>query len=96
VRETETRVSERKCPIVPFGKDHVVEATIVGTAITQFARMAPPPIYGIHRLDGRRPVQSPERQVSVGLDAADDDGDGEKISAEPEAQPAGPGAAAPG
>lgn len=96
VRETETRVSERKCPIVPFGKDHVVESTIVGTAITQFARMAPPPVYGIHKLDGRRPVQLPERRVSVGLDGDGDDGDGEKIPAEAEAQPAGPGASAPG
>lgn len=66
VRELTTRISERKCPIVPFGKDHVVEATIVGTAITQFARMAPPPIYGIRKLDGRRPVQPPQ-QRSVDL-----------------------------
>lgn len=91
VRETETRISERKCPIVPFGKDHVVEATIVGTAITQFARMAAPPIYGIHKLDGRRPVQPPERQVSVSLEGDDEDEDGKKLSAEPEAQPAEPG-----
>jgi uncharacterized protein YbjQ (UPF0145 family) len=66
VREMETRISERRCPIVPFGKDHVTQATIVGTAITQFARMAPPPIYGIRKLDGRRP-EPPPAQVSVRL-----------------------------
>jgi uncharacterized protein YbjQ (UPF0145 family) len=68
VRDVETKISERRCPIVPFGRDHVVEATIVGTALAQFARLAPPPIYGIRKLDGRRPVQPPERQVTVSLD----------------------------
>ena len=68
VREMSTRITERNCPIVPFGKDHVVESSIVGTAIAQFARIAPPPIYGIHKLNGRRPVQAPERQLSVSLD----------------------------
>ena len=67
VREMETQISERRCPIVPFGKDHVVQATIVGTAIAQFAEMAPPPIYGIRRLDGRRPEPPPPQRVSVGL-----------------------------
>jgi uncharacterized protein YbjQ (UPF0145 family) len=67
VREMETQITERRCPIVPFGKDHVVQATIVGTAIAQFAEMAPPPIYGIRRLDGRRPEPPPPQQVSVGL-----------------------------
>ena len=43
VRELETQISGRRCPIVPFGKDHVVQATIVGTAIVQFAALAPPP-----------------------------------------------------
>lgn len=73
VREMSTRISERKCPIVPFGKDHVVEVSIVGTAIAQFARIAPPPIYGIHKLDSRRAVQMPERQVSVSLDGGHSD-----------------------
>ena len=89
VRELSTRISERNCPIVPFGKDHVVEATIVGTAIAQFARIAPPPIYGVHKLDGRRPVQAPERQVSVSLDgeeAAD-----RSEPADPHGPPAEPG-----
>ena len=84
VREMDTRISQRRCPIVPFGRDHVVEATIVGTAITQFARMAPAPIYGIHKLDGRRPVQPPEQHVSVRLD-----GEGGEESPAP-ASPEGP------
>lgn len=96
VHETKTRISERRCPIVPFGKDHVVEVTIVGTAIAQFARVAPPPIYGIRKLDGRRPVQPPDQQVSVTLDGDDDDGDDKKLSADSRAQATEPGPAAPG
>jgi uncharacterized protein YbjQ (UPF0145 family) len=69
VREMQTKITERKCPIVPLGRDHVVEATIVGTAITQFASFAPPPIYGIRKLDVRRPAPPP--QVSVNLGAED-------------------------
>lgn len=68
VREMETRISERSCPIVPRGKDHVVEATIVGTAIAQFARLAPPPVYGIHKMSGRRPQPAVPQQVSVSLE----------------------------
>jgi uncharacterized protein YbjQ (UPF0145 family) len=70
VREIQTKITERKCPIVPLGHDHVVEATIVGTAITQFARFAPPPIYGIRKLDVRRPA--PPAQVSVSLGGTED------------------------
>jgi uncharacterized protein YbjQ (UPF0145 family) len=90
VQEMGTRISQRRCPIVPFGRDHIVEATIVGTAITQFARLAPPPIYGIHKLDGRRPVQVPEQQLSLNIegergDAAQD----ESPSTSPDAAPEG-------
>lgn len=87
VREVETKVSERKCPIVPFGRDHVVEATIVGTAIAQFARLAPPPVYGIRKLNGRRPVQPPERQVSLQQEAEQEE-DQQVAEPGPE-QPAG-------
>jgi uncharacterized protein YbjQ (UPF0145 family) len=73
VREMQTKITERKCPIVPLSHDHVVEATIVGTAITQFASYAPPPIYGIHKLDVRRPAPPP--QVSVNLGGAEDQGE---------------------
>jgi uncharacterized protein YbjQ (UPF0145 family) len=73
VREMETHISERRCPIVPFGKDHLVQATIVGTAIAQFASIAPPPIYGIRRLDERRPAPPRVQQVSVSLGGAPED-----------------------
>jgi uncharacterized protein YbjQ (UPF0145 family) len=68
LREMETKISERKCPIVPFGKDHVVEATLLGTAITQFASFAPPPVYGIHDMAVRRPEPPPPPQISVSLE----------------------------
>ena len=72
VREMETRISERSCPIVPFGKDHVVEATILGTAIAQFARMQAPPVYGIHRMnDGGRVVRPAPQQMSVSLEGGE-------------------------
>lgn len=72
VREMETRVSRRRCPVMPVGHDHVVEATIVGTAIAQFARMTPPPIYGVRKLDGRRPVQAPPKaQLAVSLEGGE-------------------------
>jgi uncharacterized protein YbjQ (UPF0145 family) len=80
VREMDTKVSERSCPIVPRGKDHVVEATIIGTAVAQFARLAPPPVYGIHKMSGRRPQPAPERQLSVSLE-------GEAETKEPGTEP---------
>jgi hypothetical protein len=73
VREMETRISRRRCPVVPLGHDHVAEATILGTAIAQFAGMTPPPIYGIRKLDGRRPVQAPKQQLSVSLEGGEPD-----------------------
>jgi uncharacterized protein YbjQ (UPF0145 family) len=89
VREMETRISERSCPIVPFGKDHVVEATILGTAIAQFARLQPPAVYGIHRMDGRRPVQAPEQQMSVSLEGEPKSGDDSGGEAEPDSSGGG-------
>jgi uncharacterized protein YbjQ (UPF0145 family) len=82
VKEMETRISERSCPVVPRGKDHVVEATIVGTAIAQFARLAPPPIYGIHKMSTRRPQPGPSPQVSVSLE-----GEAETPATESPAEP---------
>ena len=86
VRELQTQITERKCPIVPFSRDHVAQATIVGTAITQFANLAPPPIYGIHKLDGRRPappVATPQVSVSLAGEGKEDHPSGEEGSAEP-------------
>jgi uncharacterized protein YbjQ (UPF0145 family) len=91
VREMQTQITERKCPVVPFSRDHVAQATIVGTAVAQFARIAPPPIYGIHKLDGRRPVQpvpTPQVSVNLGGEAKEDQPSGEEGSAEP-SQPDG-------
>jgi uncharacterized protein YbjQ (UPF0145 family) len=92
VREMQTRVSERRCPIVPLGRDHVVEATIVGTAIAEFARFAPPPIYGVRSLNGRRPEPPKEQQMSVSL-GGEEGGQGEEQPAPAvPPQPGGPGA----
>jgi len=90
VRELQTRISRRRCPMLPLGHDHVVEATVVGTAVTRFANLAPPPIYGIRKLDGRRPVQAPEQQVSVALSGEADPpaSPGDETDAD---QPADPG-----
>ncbi|HEY2507769.1 MAG TPA: heavy metal-binding domain-containing protein [Streptosporangiaceae bacterium] len=92
VREMQTRITERRCPIVPLGRDHVVEATIVGTAIAQFARYAPPAIYGIHKLNGRRPEPPREQQVAVSLggEQGAEDQDQAAAPAVPP-QPAAPG-----
>jgi uncharacterized protein YbjQ (UPF0145 family) len=88
VREMETRISERSCPIVPFGKDHVVEATILGTAITQFARMQAPPVYGIHKMgDGGRRRRGDPRQMSVSLEGDEKKPEPEPADAEPGAGP---------
>jgi uncharacterized protein YbjQ (UPF0145 family) len=82
VREMQTKISERRCPIVPLGRDHVVEATIVGTAITQFASFAPPPIYGIHKLDVRRPAPPPQMSVNLGGTEDPGESDGPEVSPE--------------
>jgi uncharacterized protein YbjQ (UPF0145 family) len=92
VREMETRISERSCPIVPFGKDHVVETTILGTAITQFARLQPPPVYGIHKMgDGGRRRAAAQRQLSVSLEGAEKKPEPEPAGTEPGAGPEDPG-----
>ena len=43
VQRMDMRVHERECPIQEHGKDHIVEATIVGTAMVRFASVAKPP-----------------------------------------------------
>jgi uncharacterized protein YbjQ (UPF0145 family) len=55
VRRMDMRVHERECPIQEHGKDHIVEATIVGTAMVRFASVAkPPPPLAILSLDPQR------------------------------------------
>jgi uncharacterized protein YbjQ (UPF0145 family) len=93
VREMETQITERRCPIVPFGKDHVAQATIVGTAIAQFASIAPPPIYGIRRLDDRKSASQAAQQLSVSLGGATENGAGQDLAPppEPSSDPTEPG-----
>ena len=90
VREMATHLSERRCPIVPFGKDHIVQATIVGTAIAQFAAVASPPIYGIRRLDAGRPARATAQQLSASLGTKPANGPGraaEEGTEEPRSEP---------
>ena len=49
------RVGEHECPIQEGRRDHVLEATIIGTAIARFGRRtAPPPPLAIMSLDPQR------------------------------------------
>ncbi len=82
VREMETRITQRRCPIVPLGRDHIAEASIIGTAVAQFAQVAPPPIYGIHKLSGRRPEPVSQQQVTIDLERPPDE-DSEERAEEP-------------
>jgi uncharacterized protein YbjQ (UPF0145 family) len=43
VSRLDRRVHERECPMQEHGRDHILEVTIVGTAIARFARAATPP-----------------------------------------------------
>jgi len=90
VREMETKISKRRCPIVPLGHDHVVEATIIGTAIAQFASLPPPPIYGIHKLSEPRPEPVEQPQVTVSLEGAEAEADPDR-GQEPTVPDTGPG-----
>jgi uncharacterized protein YbjQ (UPF0145 family) len=38
VQDMEVRVRERECPMQEHRRDHIVEATVIGTAIAQFAK----------------------------------------------------------
>ncbi len=55
VSRADMRVHERECPVQEHGRDHVIEVTIVGTAITRFAQAGkPPPPLAIMSLDPQR------------------------------------------
>ncbi len=55
VARMDLRVHERECPMQEHGKDHIVEVTIVGTAMARFASEAkPPPPLAILSLDPQR------------------------------------------
>jgi uncharacterized protein YbjQ (UPF0145 family) len=57
LQEMELRVGEHECPMMEGRRDHVVEATIIGTAVAHFgkrrARDTPPPL-AIMSLDPQR------------------------------------------
>jgi uncharacterized protein YbjQ (UPF0145 family) len=56
VQEMNVRVSERECPVQEGRRDHIVEATIIGTAIAKFSGRQPverPPL-AIMSLDPKR------------------------------------------
>jgi uncharacterized protein YbjQ (UPF0145 family) len=56
LQEMEIRVGEHECPVQEGRRDHVLEATIIGTAIARFARRrdeVPPPL-AIMSLDPQR------------------------------------------
>jgi uncharacterized protein YbjQ (UPF0145 family) len=57
VKTMEVRVSERECPVQEHRRDHIVEATIIGTAIARFSaapRAAERPSLAILSLDPQR------------------------------------------
>jgi uncharacterized protein YbjQ (UPF0145 family) len=57
VKTMEVRVRERECPVQEHRRDHIVEATIIGTAITRFSdapRSAERPSLAILSLDPQR------------------------------------------
>ena len=43
VQEMTMRVRERECPMQEGRRDHIVEATIIGTSIAKFAKRDRPP-----------------------------------------------------
>jgi uncharacterized protein YbjQ (UPF0145 family) len=57
IADMELRVSERECPASEGNRDHIVEATTIGTAITRFSRSAEghaAPALAIMSLDPQR------------------------------------------
>jgi hypothetical protein len=57
VKSVDMRVSERECPVQENRRDHIVEATSVGTAIARFSaspRAAEQPSLAILSLDPQR------------------------------------------
>jgi uncharacterized protein YbjQ (UPF0145 family) len=55
LQEMTVRVGEHECPVAEGRRDHVLEATIIGTAIAHFGRRAePPPPLAIMSLDPQR------------------------------------------
>jgi uncharacterized protein YbjQ (UPF0145 family) len=75
VRSMEMRVRERECPVQEHRRDHIVEATTIGTAIARFnaaPRAAERPSLAILSLD---PQRRQAARVRLGPDPAGADPD---------------------
>jgi uncharacterized protein YbjQ (UPF0145 family) len=61
------RVHARDCPVAVGRRDHVVEATLIGTAIVRFSRAsrAGGPVLAVMSLDARRPQAAGEGRLSL-------------------------------
>ena len=73
VKSMEMRVRERECPVQEHRRDHIVEATTIGTAIARFsaaARAAERPSLAILSLDPKRGQAS---GVQLGAEPGTDD-----------------------
>jgi hypothetical protein len=46
IADMDMRVRERECPVQEGRRDHIVEATVIGTGITRFSRSAEAPAGG--------------------------------------------------
>jgi uncharacterized protein YbjQ (UPF0145 family) len=63
------RVSQRDCPVSVGRRDHIAEATLIGTAIARFSRPGPcdpGPALGIMPLDPHRHRQASSRPPAAG------------------------------
>ncbi len=80
IRGMDLKISERSCPSAP-GKDHVAEATMVGTGIAEYARPAPPAVYPVLTLTRRRAAAEERPQVSLRAEDAEDKAETEQPAA---------------
>ena len=79
VREMQTQISRAQVPDRAVRQGPRRRGDDRGHGDRAVRAMPPPPIYGIRKLDGRRPVQVPGPQLSVSLEG------GEPEPAEPPA-----------
>jgi uncharacterized protein YbjQ (UPF0145 family) len=67
VSDIELRVSERECPVMENGRDHIVEATVIGTAIAKFKTTAQPPTTGSLAIMSLDPERRAARRAETTL-----------------------------
>jgi uncharacterized protein YbjQ (UPF0145 family) len=80
IRGMDLKISERSCPSAP-GKDHVAEATMVGTGIAEYSRPAPPAVYPVLTLSRRRAAAEVQPQVALRAEDAEDKPEAEQPAA---------------